>query len=213
LPRLCSGARSRSPAVVWGLLVGLAGTGAPAAAAPPPVPVGCPGERFTTAAQLGRLGAGELERLFGQAEVGEPPVGFARGRVLLMLDARRPRARARLVGLAWKGKHFAPDGAFVNQWPGFRALGARAACGPSWYDGRPCLVLEYPAGTPVFGNARDEVRQVGQGLYLGRLYQRCPCPRFRGYFALELLPCRGSPLPPTQEEGLWPGSLPTLTEK
>jgi hypothetical protein len=198
--------------IVCGLLAVLAGTGVPAAAEPPSVQVGCPGARFTTAAQLDRLGACELERLFAQAEVGEPPVGFARGRVLLLLDARWPRARARLAGLAWKGKHFAPDGSFVNQWPGFRALGARAACGPSWYDGRPCLVMEYPAGTPVFGNARDEVRQVGPGLYLGRLYQRCPCPRFRGYFALELHPCWGSPLLPAEEAGLWHGSPPTETE-
>jgi hypothetical protein len=153
---------------------------------------------YTAAAQLDSLSVCQLDQLFAGAGTGPIPLGYARGHVLLMTDARHPRMRARLVGLAWKGKHFAPDGSFVNQWPGFRAVRAQAVCGPSWFDGEPCLAVDYPDGAPVFGNTRDELRQIGPGLYLGRLYERCPCPRFRGYFAIEVNPCLPCPAVPAQ---------------
>ncbi|MBM3993310.1 MAG: hypothetical protein FJ303_04020 [Planctomycetes bacterium] len=137
-------------------------------------------------ADLKRLGESELTRLFEGASLGEIPVGPARGHVLLMSEARLPRVKARLANSVWKGKHFDADGGFINQWPGFQALRGSGAVGTSWHDAKPCLVLDYPSGTPVFGNTRDELRQVAPGLYLGRLYERCPCPRFRGYFAIEM---------------------------
>jgi hypothetical protein len=140
-----------------------------------------------TARDLARLNACQLDALFAAATVGELPVGLGRGRILLRVDGKKmPRVRARLQGLVWKGKFFHPDGSFVNQWAGFRAISSTVAVGPSWHDGRPCLVLEYPPGTPVFGNARDELRELAPGVWLGRFYARCPCGRLEGYFVLEL---------------------------
>ena len=118
---------------------------------------------------LKKMSTCELERLFELAPAGEIPVGFARGHVLLMTDARMPRLRARLSGALWKGKHFDEDGAFINQWPGFRALRSHAEHGTSWHDSKPCIVIEYPRETPVFGNNRDEIREVAPGLFLARL--------------------------------------------
>jgi hypothetical protein len=132
----------------------------------------------------------ELTQLFENAKPGEIPHGYARGQVLLKTDARLPRLRARLEGSAWKGKHFEDGGSFINQWPGFKALRGHGELGESWHDGKPCLVLEYPSNTPIFGNTRDELREVAPGLYLARLYDRCPCPRFRGYFAIQVC-CAG----------------------
>ncbi len=137
-------------------------------------------------AQLKKLSVCELDRLFEQAPPGDIPVGTARGRVLLMTDARLPRLRACLASSVWKGKQFDCDGEFINQWPGFQALRGKAALGESWHDGKPCLVLDYPSDTPIFGNTRDELRLVAPGLYLARLYERCPCPHFRGYFVIEM---------------------------
>jgi hypothetical protein len=144
----------------------------------------------TSLAQLSCLGPAELDRLFCAAGAGRVPLGHAHGRVLLMLDAPHPQARARLAGTVWKGKYFLDDGSFINQWVGFQALHSRAVHGPSWCDGQPCIVMEYPRGTPVFANSRDELREIGPGLYLGRIYERSPHPRFRGYFALEAPACR-----------------------
>ncbi len=136
--------------------------------------------------QLQRLCPCELEAIYTQADAGPPPTGCTRGRVLYLADTRLARLKARAFNLAWKGKCFEPDGTFINRWPGFTALSSRAGPGPSWYDGRPSLVMEYAPGTPLFANLHDEIREVAPGLYLGRLYERCPCPRFVGYFALEV---------------------------
>ena len=97
-----------------------------------------------------------------------------------------PRLRARLNGVAWKGKVFRPDGTYINQWVGFRAIEGTVALGPSWYDGKPCVVVDHPPGTKVFGNARDELREVAPGLWLGRFYEVCPCGKLQGYFVLEM---------------------------
>ncbi len=150
-----------------------------------------PGEEFiTTLKQLQRLSEHELEQLYAQADAAPFPVGFVRGQVLT-LSGPLPKVGARLSGLVWKGKHFDENGRFINQWAGFRAFASHAAYGASWSDGRPCLVLEYPEGTPLFGNMRDEVRELGQGLYLSRVYERSPRPRFRGFIGLELQPAKG----------------------
>ena len=140
---------------------------------------------FTSLKQLKHLNEHQLEQLYAQAEAAPRPVGFVRGQILVLTGTPHPKVAARLAGLVWKGKHFDECGGFINQWLGFRALHSCAAYGPSWYDGRPSLVLEYPEGTPLFANTRDEVREIGPGLYLSRLYNRCPC-RFRGFVGLQL---------------------------
>lgn len=139
-----------------------------------------------TLADLKKKSLCELEQLFEQAPPGPIPTGYARGQVLYMTDARMPKMRARLATSVWKGKHFEDDGEFINQWPGFTALRGKAELGVSVHDEKPCLVLEYPSNTPLFGNTRDELREIAPGLYLARLYERCPCPRFRGYFAIQV---------------------------
>ena len=79
-------------------------------------------------------------------------------------------ASAKMSNLAWKGKYFEPDGEITNQWIGFKAITGQTVIGASVYDGRPSIVIEYPPGTAVFGNARDEIREIAPGLYLGRFY-------------------------------------------
>jgi hypothetical protein len=147
------------------------------------VPAGADGPSLTPR-DLDRLDRVQLDAIFATGTASEAPVGFARGHILLRVDGRA--LRARLQGLAWKGKVFHFDGTFINQWAGFRALASRVEFGPSWYDGRPCLVLQYPPGTPIFGNTRDELRELCPGLWLGRYYAICPCGKLEGYFTLEI---------------------------
>ena len=60
------------------------------------------------------------------------------------------------------------------------------AFGESWYDGRPALILDYSRTSRLYSPYRDEIRQVGPGLYLGRMYERtAPQPTLTTYFALE----------------------------
>jgi hypothetical protein len=135
---------------------------------------------------LKRMTPHELEALYAQAAPGPLPVGRARGHVLILTGKHCPCLAARLANLGWKGKTFAADGCFVNQWlGGVRAIESQARLGPSLYDGQPAIVMEYAPGTPLLGNIRDEIRAVAPGLYLGLLHERCPCPRFLGYFVVE----------------------------
>ena len=139
-----------------------------------------------TPQDVARMNRGQLDAAFCAGRVGSTPCGAGRGKVLLVVDARLPRFSARLMGTVWKGKYFYPGGcAFTNQWLGFKAVEAPVAIGPSWADSAPCFVLDYPTTAAVFGNTRDELREIGEGVFLGRFYDRCPCPKLKGYFVLD----------------------------
>ena len=144
--------------------------------------------RCLTVRDLQRMDGCELRALYTASGVGTPPVGTARGKLIRLAD-RRGVVRTALTNSVWKGKTLAADGSFVNRWAGgVEAIGSRYVIGPSWEDGRPAVVIEYPPGTPLFEHTRDELREVAPGLYLGPLYDRCPTPALRGWLALEVRP-------------------------
>ncbi|MGL4553217.1 MAG: hypothetical protein ACRC33_18790 [Gemmataceae bacterium] len=129
------------------------------------------------------MSLGQLDALFAAGSGNALPVGAFRGKVIY-LDAKLPKVRMASMNAAWKGKEFGGDGSFINLWAAFKAVEARAVTEASWYDGRPAAVVDYAPGTPVFGNNRDEIREVAPGVWLGRFYERCPCGAFKGYFVL-----------------------------
>ena len=110
------------------------------------------------------------EALFRQGALGCGLLGPTRGAVLYA-DGKHPRLKARLQGVVWKGKTFHGDGTFTNRWlGGVHAVSAGAHVEPSWLDGQPCLVMQYAPDAPVFGNVRDELRQIAPDVWLGRSY-------------------------------------------
>lgn len=134
--------------------------------------------------RLSKLCPEQLEELYRHGTADAVPVGYAKGRPLLMLDYRNPKLRASMSGTFWKGKHFRPDGTMINQWVGFKAIEARASVAPSSLDGQPCIRLDYPSNAPIFGNSFDEFREISPCVFLGCFYERCPAPRLKGYFVL-----------------------------
>jgi hypothetical protein len=135
----------------------------------------------------------ELEQLYLQAEPGPVPTGYARGKALRWAGHRWAASASRLTGLLWHGKWFDDgDCTLLNEWCfGVKAIRAQVYCGPSWLDGRPAIIMDYSDTSTVWRDVRDELRQVGPGLYLGVMYQRkCPCPKFKMFFALELESCQ-----------------------
>ena len=159
---------------------------APAAVAPAVPPCPTPPEKpVLTLESLKYMNARELEQLFAEGEAAPVPAGFSRGQLLVLCGYRFPRMSIQMAGLVWKGKHFTCEGHFINQWVGFRALHSQGYMGPSVFDGKPCVVLEYPPGTPLFENARDEARQIGPCLFLCRVVERYPHPRLRGFIAMQ----------------------------
>jgi hypothetical protein len=130
----------------------------------------CPAVAGSPAAALREGDPCCWEVLFRKGTVGCGPHGPTQGTVLYA-DGNHPRVKARLQGIVWKGKNFHDDGTFTNRWlGGVQAVSADTRVEPSWLDGEPCLVMQYAPNAPVFGNVRDELRQIGPDLWLGRSY-------------------------------------------
>jgi hypothetical protein len=123
--------------------------------------------------------------LYLWARPGSRPVGYVRGAVLRLDTKLLPRLQIGFTRVIWRGKYFSEE-RFVNQWTGFRAIDSQVQEGPSYVDGRPCMILEYPPGTPFFGRMRDEVRQVGPNVYLSMVFEKTNPPRYRGIIGLEV---------------------------
>ncbi len=125
------------------------------------------------------------ETMFRDGIPDTTPVGPTRGTVLYADDGLLPRVKARLQGSVWKGKYFHGDGTFTNRWAGgVRAGTAGTTVDSSWLDGQPSLTVQYPPTAPVFGNVRDELRQVGPGVWLGRSYD-ATTGRPKNWFVLQ----------------------------
>lgn len=136
---------------------------------------------------LQRMTPCELASLYDKADVGTPMVGRLHGRLLYVNDPFMPKLRVRLSNAMWRGKAASEDGYFVNRWiGGIEAIDSHYVIGPSWVDGRPAVLMDYAPGTKILGNVHDEVREVAPGLYMGPVFERCPCPKFRGFVALQL---------------------------
>ncbi|HEY7628186.1 MAG TPA: hypothetical protein VH761_14015 [Ilumatobacteraceae bacterium] len=131
---------------------------------------------MNTAADLSMLSAGELDELFTSAEPGPIPHGIGRGRALVATGSRLASPLATLARLtAWKGKEFdASTGTLLNRIgpTGAKAIKADVYVGESRLDGRPCIVLDYAKTSRTARWIRDEIRQIGPGLYLGVVYVR-----------------------------------------
>ncbi len=51
------------------------------------------------------------------------------------------------------------------------------------------MILDYEGTSRIYGNYRDEIRQVAPGLYLGLMYDRTTAPvTLKMYFAFDARP-------------------------
>jgi hypothetical protein len=122
------------------------------------------------APDLQRMSALELDVLFRQAPAGPVPQGDADGTVLAATGHRAGQPLARFVrAVAWQGKLLLSDGTLVNKVTpfGLHAVRAVVGQGPSWVDGKECIVIDYARTSVVARWVRDEIRLVAPHLYLG----------------------------------------------
>ena len=167
--------------------IGILGLGAIAGALLAPRPA--PGDEIRTLGDLVALSAPQLDQLYRQSPPGPIPTGKVDGRALYP-DARFPRARSQAARIAWQGKVFRPESSTaVNRFFGVRAIKGNVYSGASWLDGGPSMILDYEGTSRIYGNYRDEIRQVAPGLYLGLMYDRTTNPpAFKMYFAFNANP-------------------------
>lgn len=135
---------------------------------------------------LVRMNRCDLEALYRGAEIGCPPKGVVNGRAIINPGSKMTVPTSRVVHLMWQGKVVSDDVMVNRVFGGFRAVQARVFVGDSWLDGKPTLVMDYAGSSKLFGEYRDEVREIAPGLYLGLTYKRAePAPEIKAFFTLE----------------------------
>ena len=113
----------------------------------------------------------ELDELFRASPAGVVPDGTLRGTVVALPGTPLAAPIAALThALLWQGKVVSRGrGLLKNKLTPLRLRLVKALVGPgpSWVDGRPCVVLDYSRTSLVARLVRDELRLVGPHLYLG----------------------------------------------
>ena len=129
-----------------------------------------------TATRLLEMSPMQLDELFKRSDAGEMPRGQGEGTIIIVPGTEVAKPASRILGrLFWQGKFFdpsTPEEELQNEiLPfGLRAIEARVYRDDSWFDDRPCIVLDYSRTSFVAGWIRDEIREVAPGLYLGLVW-------------------------------------------
>ncbi|MDQ6616100.1 MAG: hypothetical protein M3083_15530 [Actinomycetota bacterium] len=127
-----------------------------------------------TAAPLD-LSASQLEEMFAASPAGDIPTGRGTGTAIFFAGRRAAKPFAAFAhAVLWQGKIFRPESHDLKNLMGpfsFQAVRAAVYSGESWYDGRPCVVLDYSKTSKVAGRIRDEIRQIGPHEYLGMVFK------------------------------------------
>ena len=124
--------------------------------------------------QLLKMSQAQLDELFTNSKPGDIPNGEADGTAIIAPGTTYSDNIAKFINhFAWQGKNFdAEKGVLKNRiLPlGFNAILAKIYKGASWLDGKECIVLDYSDTSLLAQWIRDEIRQVGPGVYLGVVY-------------------------------------------
>ena len=118
--------------------------------------------------------ADALGELFGAGTAGAIPDGRGKGTVLLGTGGRLTRVAAAVCyALAWRGKVVNAREARLKNIVtplGIQAIEAAVYKQDSWYDGEPCIVLDYSKTSFVARKIRDEIREIAPGVFVGLVF-------------------------------------------
>ena len=127
-----------------------------------------------TVPEMLKMSQTQLDDLFTQSPVGEIPKGEAKGTAIVAPGTTYAQDIANFINhFAWQGKVFDPaKGALRNKISpfGLNAIIAKVYKGSSWMDNKECIVLDYSDTSLVAHYIRDEIRLIGPGFYLGKVY-------------------------------------------
>jgi hypothetical protein len=124
--------------------------------------------------QLLTLSQAQLDELFMNSPAGDIPDGEAKGTAIIAPGTKYTAEIAELINhFGWQGKVFdAKRGMLKNRILlfGIQAIIAKVYKGPSWVDGKECVVLDYSETSLVAQRIRDEIRLIGPAQYLGVVF-------------------------------------------
>jgi hypothetical protein len=116
----------------------------------------------------------ELDDLFSSSPAGDIPNGEAQGTAIIAPGTVLSAETASLINIfGWQGKTFdAEHGTLTNRILaiGLNAIVAQVYKGKSWFDNKECIVLDYSKTSLLAKHIRDEIRQIGPGMYLGVVF-------------------------------------------
>lgn len=127
-----------------------------------------------TATQLLSMSQEELDTLFSSSPSGDIPNGEAQGTAIIAPGTTFCSEIAALINIfGWQGKSFdAVHGTLRNRILAFglNAIVAEVYKAASWFDNKECIVLDYSKTSLLAEHIRDEIRQIGPGIYLGIVF-------------------------------------------
>ena len=126
------------------------------------------------ATQLLAMSQTALDDLFRASPAGPIPNGPAKGTAIIAPGTKYSLEIAEVINhFGWQGKVFdAEKGVLKNRILAFglEAIVAKVYKGPSWLDNKECIVLDYSETSLIAHYVRDEIRLIGPGFYLGKVY-------------------------------------------
>jgi len=129
----------------------------------------------------------QLEMLFAQGNATSIPTGKVKA--LALVNPGKPQARiaSRASRVVFSGKIIADDASqATNVFFGVPMVRGVFQIAPSVRDGRPAIILDYTGTSLLYRNARDEIREISPGLFLGFVIDiRDPSAKARRWFAFE----------------------------
>jgi hypothetical protein len=124
--------------------------------------------------QLLAMSQAQLDSLFKESPPGDIPNGPAKGTAIISPGTVYSEPISEFINhFGWQGKVFdAKRGLLKNRISAFgvEAIIAKVYKGPSWLDNLECIVLDYSETSFVAQWVRDEIRLIGPGFYLGKVY-------------------------------------------
>ncbi len=116
----------------------------------------------------------ELDALFSASPAGPIPDGEAKGTAIIAPGTVFSPEIAKAVNIfAWQGKEFDAAHGFLRNHIlpfGIKAIVAKVYKGTSWFDGKPCIVLDYSETSILASRIRDEIRLIAPNFYLGNVF-------------------------------------------
>ncbi|MBS1985303.1 MAG: hypothetical protein JST16_14135 [Bdellovibrionales bacterium] len=117
----------------------------------------------------------QLDATYARGMVSKIPTGSSKGTAVFFPGKTAlNKVVSKIARPIWAGKVISEDGSSLkNKVLGaFRSFQAQVYRGPSWYDGKESIIIDYAKTSFSCQRIRDEMREIAPNLYLGRAYIR-----------------------------------------